>query len=340
MSERNITPQEFLRQTKAKESSPFPRRTPSPEFLRIHIEQTKSADCSTVNPEEFFDEFFTSILKDLIELLDSPLKEDAQRQLAIGCVDHAEANAYILRDGSQNCYAIVLNGALINLLNHYVKLIQASQHPESIVYSSEKLTERREFPPVMSKMLSDYIATGVPSGPELKIRIDSNAMKFVEVSLRFIYRFITAHELGHFIGGDLDSPKNFAVPMWNENVSVFSKNISHEMEFKADIIAFGLLLRLVAEEAPQFPAGMVFELSVKVLFNLFRELNDVGCSTHPPSSARMLVIAHHFFGEEAAIALRFSFDDLSYLTIFHNLIGGVTVSDLIQGDRGPIQIAN
>lgn len=280
-------------------------------------------------PQQFFDNHFSDILHSQINLLDSPLRCEAHRKLAIGLVAHSEVNAYILKNEPHECYAIVVNGALITLLNHYVKLVQASRHIDAIVYCSDVVRRQSDFPPLMSKMLSDYLNTGLPYGPELKLEPDSVAMQMIEVTLLFIHRFIIAHELAHFINGDLAGQLHFAPPSWNKNESVFGRNVSHEMEFKADIVGFGILIRMVAGEAPGFPANRLFEMSVKILFNFFRGLDESGCSTHPPSSARMLVIAHHFFGEDATRALSSSFDDLSFLEVFGKLTSGITVTDLL-----------
>lgn len=145
-----------------------------------------------------------------------------------------------------------------------------------------------------------------------------------------MHLFLLGHEVGHYINGDLNDQSHFVRCNWAPDASVFSANISHEMEFKADKVAFEVVLKSLAALQPDFPARRALDLSVTLFFNFVREISNSGSETHPRSSDRLLAVTHEFFGNDAASLMKKSFNDLSFIKAFQAQVGNQTVADILK----------
>jgi hypothetical protein len=219
------------------------------------------------------------------------------------------------------------------MVNHYIKLIAAALNPSAVKYCNGivlgKLT-RADYVRMSTQMLVQYAATGEPRGPDLKIAIDTEAMAFVDNALQAMHLFLVAHEVGHFLNGDLEDEAYFSKCHWSADTSIFGAEVSHRMEFQADKIAFELVLRAFAAREPEYPARLAFDLSVTLFFNFVREISNRGSITHPRPSDRILAITKEFFGDEEANIMEKSFRDLSYLEVFQRNVAGRKVAEVLK----------
>jgi len=139
-------------------------------------------------------------------MLPSPIARDIRTCIAVGTLDHVAVNAMICRARSLPVYAIVVNRGFISMVNQYAKLISAANHPaEVIFYQGLNLAglERSTYSQAAQRMIAEYSRTGTVRGPELKLKLGSNAMMRAEFILRQISTFTLAHEIGHYVNGDL-----------------------------------------------------------------------------------------------------------------------------------------
>lgn len=329
----NESPADFLKRVKRERAAPFLSSSPSPEFLRIHQTNQIETNTQDVVPEEFFDSHFNHIFTLITSTLSPSVRSEIESKIAVGCVDNAKVNAFIIRSANHKNFAIAINRALVTMTNHYAKMIAAANYPNAVVYcngSSGSELRKSDYIRLCSKMLEQYGATGKPVGPELKLDTKSDAMKLVESMLEAVHVFVVAHEVGHYLNGDLGSPANFQESNLTEGEMVFgSTNVSHKMEFLADQIAFEIVLRIWRAVEPAYPARKALDNSVILFFNFLREVSNRGSRSHPRPSDRILSITSSFFGADAASLMQQSFDDLTKLREFQEMLNGLTVSDLL-----------
>lgn len=306
------------------------------EYARLHHEHEVDVGASGVNPGEFFEEYFTRWLEKIAGLLPEPAQSAILQRLAIGCMEHMTVNAFITRSDDGECFAIVMNRALLTMINHYVKLEAAAIYPESVTYL-EDLPLSMMSPDLYflrrSKILKDYAETGLPYGVGLKFGLKSEALQFVDRTLRLLHLFVLAHELGHYLNGDLMVEANFAPGGRARRLSFGGQNVSHDLEFKADAVAFDLVLRVMNETQPALPARRALELSAVLLFNFLREISNKGSESHPRPGDRLIAITREFFGDEAAALMARTFDDTSAIREFQRKFGKQTVAELLDRRR-------
>lgn len=151
------TPADFLEQVKASEALAYIGAKPSPEFLAIHREQEKEFELEGLNPEKWLDDYFGEMLKLVNNAFPPSIQTEITQRIAVGCVDNADVNAFIIRSDDGQCFAILVNRALITMVNNYVKLIAAAGHPSSVIHCNglpvEKLT-RADYTKMSTQMLT------------------------------------------------------------------------------------------------------------------------------------------------------------------------------------------
>lgn len=328
------SPIDFLKRLKTERADTFIGSAPSADYLRVHSEQQKETGSENLDSEKFLDQYFNDLFRLIVSTLEDSVRTRIESQIAVGCVDDAEVNAFIIRSENNKNFAIVLNRALVTMTNHYVKLIAAALYPDAVILCNGKPGsgfKKAEYIRLSSEMLANYGKTGEPIGPELKIVVQSDAMKFLESRLQALHVFALAHEIGHYLNGDLESESNFFRVKMSPCGQVFgSENVSHNMEFKADDVAFEIVLRIWRSIDPKYPARQALDNSVTMFFNFLREVSNRGCESHPRSSDRILSVTNSFFGENAAVLMEKSFDDLSQLGAFQEMLRGLTVTELLE----------
>ena len=332
MSADRPTAGEFLQRLKATEASPFTRPAPSQQFSDIHAQELAKYGLREVDPEKWFDDHFKGLLHRVADTLPEATRSDLLDSVAVGCVDSRQVNACIIRGERGPCYAILVNRALLTMLNHHIKLIAAANYPSSVLHFDGYPTgalPAAVYTKVSTAILQRYGATGKPVGPELKLALDSPAMELVEEALIALHAFVLGHEVGHYINGDLDSEANFAESNDIPFGPVFGTNVSHTMEFAADRFAFETVLRMLRMRDVNMPARRVLDLSVTLFFNFLREISNRGSESHPKPSDRILSVTREFFGGEAAHLMEASFNDLSAIAAFRDHVGSTTVSELL-----------
>lgn len=312
---------------------PFVGPPPSGEFLEIHNEQQEALGTKEIIPEHFFDQYFNDLLELITATLTPALAEEVKERIAVGCIDHAYVNAFIIRSEDDANFAIVLNKALVTMTNHYAKLIAAAIHPDEVIQCNGRPGtdfQKRDYIRLSGEMLRRYGATGDPVGPELKLDLGSTALSRVDSMLQAMHLFVLAHEVGHYLNGDLGDLTNFRKPLSDSGERVFgSESVSHNMEYLADEVAFEVVARVWRSKDPNYPARKALDDSVTLFFNFLREVDNRGSESHPRSSDRILAVTNCFFGRQAADVMAASFDDISQIAVFQDLLGGITVSDLM-----------
>ena len=333
MGKNEFTPSEFLQHLKTSEALYFDGQKPSRDFVDIHAQDLEKLGLSEVDPEKWLDVHFNELFSLISHTVSEPTKLELLASVAVGCVDTYEVNACIVRSRCGSVFAILVNRALLTMLNHHVKLISAANYPSSVLYfEGFPVTSLAGniYSRASTAMLKHYYATGKPIGPELKLNLNSPAMKFVDQVLISLHTFVLAHEVGHFVNGDLELEINFTGNIGlSECGMVFGANVSHEMEFAADQFAFETLLRVLRARGVSMSARRVLDLSVTLFFNFLRDISNRGSESHPTPSDRVLSVTCEFFGAEAAYLMKRSFNDLSIIAEFRDHVGDISISELL-----------
>jgi hypothetical protein len=293
-----------------------------------------------LRPDEWLDAHFERLLADLTATLPTNIQERVQEALAIGCVDNRTVNASIIANDMASCFAIVVNQALISLismLTQYAKLVSAALNPTDILFFEG--IEEPHYPPAVysatsTRILSAYGAGAEPTGPELKFKRPSEGSQRLEAYLLAMLLFIIGHELGHYLNGDLAEAMNCRLATDASGRREFYLTDSHKKEFAADAVGFDLVLAALAPRLGDMRAGMLFHWTIVMFFNFLLDISNRGSETHPPPSTRMLVLAHTFFGKDAASALMASFNDIGAVPAFHEALGKWSITDLLSRRRG------
>jgi hypothetical protein len=333
-----VSPKDYLEQLKQLEAMPYKGTAASVAFLEIHKHQEAQLKAAGINVERFLDEYFTAILGKIAASLPNVIQADIERRIAVGCIDHPSVNACIVRSDDADVFGILLNRALITMLNHYVKLVAAANFPSSVLYCNgldvTKLS-RKSYTQISTQMLKQYGQTGQPVGPELKIALETEAMAYIDANLTMSYVFILAHEIGHFVNGDLGTTGNFVSCSWVSNTSVFSPSPSHAMEYKADEFAFECVLR-ACNALPTRPASsQALFLSATTVFNFLREIENRGSESHPAPSDRLVHITEDFFGSPAASLMVQSFNNLALIEKLRALLDQKGIVQLLDARKAP-----
>lgn len=331
-----LSPDEFLNAVRAAEELPYDGQMPDPEMMQIHQDQVKAVGVEGVNPAKFFDDLFAAQLKMIAGVLPSGVRSEVLQRVAVGTLDHALVNAQITRSADGSFFAILINRALIVLANHYMKLVAAARHPGSVLYceripTAELLTA--DFAGMGTAMLKEYAQTGNPKGPQLKLGMTSEAMKELNTTIGVFHLFVLAHEIGHFVNGDLAALTNFNKCHWDGTTLVFAHNVSHAMEYKADEFAFETVLKVLAAQVPHMRALQAFYLSALPTFNFLRDISNRGCESHPKPSDRILNLTGKFFGADAAVLMAKSFSEVAAINAFREQYGKLTATEMLRSLR-------
>jgi hypothetical protein len=129
-----LTPGEFLKHLKIVEVRTFSGAPVSQEFVDIHAQDLARYGLQDLNPENWFDDYFNQLFELLASTLPPRVATSLRERVAVGCVDNLEVNACIIRSSCGSCYAILINRALLTMLNHCLKLIGAANHPSAVLH--------------------------------------------------------------------------------------------------------------------------------------------------------------------------------------------------------------
>lgn len=328
-------PSDFIAEIRQKYGQAYPDAVPSAEYLQLHLAQTTELG-ALVDPVSFFEKYFAHEVSRLATLLRPSIAYALESQFAMGTLEQIEVNAFICRRGDEEVYAILVNRGFVLLLNHYVKLLTAVRMPEEVVFYqgiSTKGLNRATYSQALRRLMDEYRQSGRVVGPELKLHLDGKARAWLEFELRQVFLFLLAHEIGHYVNGDLaDKASLVNLDGWAGAKGLCCSK--PEQEYQADVFAFEAVLRLAAQERPDLSVTPLFSQTVIRLFNVLRDISDRGSSTHPPASERMLALANEFLGEKARDLLKASFTDLSQFAAFEAIVGNVSVHELAR--RRPI----
>lgn len=327
-----MTPQDFLAHIKVAKASQYPIRKPASEFLRIHAVQLEQLGVGVINSEAYFDDYLSRLFGGIVDVLPEQRLTGVKERIAVGVLNNIQVNAFIVRSDDGKYFAILLNRALLEVIHHYVKLVAAADYPDSVVYCNGDATAKlgkADYMALLDALLKHYVTTGQPSGPELKLDLDSTGMSFVEEALSAIHFFVLAHEIGHYINGDL-AGTHFANADDLPGASIFLGNLSHQREYAADEVAFDVILRVLANVIPDYPARLALYMSVYLFFCLVRDICNRGSETHPRPTDRLLAVTRLFFGDKGATLMAQGMTDVGKVLEFHDQFDHLTVTDVLR----------
>ena len=213
-------------------------------------------------------------------------------------------------------YAILISYGLLTLLHKYLKLILASHLPHLVVYCNRKsandLTSKdlREY---ASNLIESYKRFHAAYGAMIKLH--PSLLGTHCLTLTFSELFVLCHEFGHFLNGDLEDDRNFSPFQTHPWLQIFTANIHHDVEFKADLRGYILLDQIIQKEFKSTDTRLVL-LSLISLFDILYLLSGRALLSHPNPINRLLHITDHFYGPDMSKALERSYDDPSALISF------------------------
>jgi hypothetical protein len=328
-----MTPQDFLAYIKLAKASQYPIRKPASEFRRIHAEQLERLGVGVINSEAYFDDYLPRLFGGIVDVLPERHRIAVKERIAVGILNNIQVNAFIVRSDDGKCFAVLLNRALLEVIHHYVKLVAAADYPDSVIYCNGEATAKlgkADYMALLNTLLKHYVTTGQPSGPELKLDLDSTGMSFVEEALSAIHFFVLAHEIGHYINGDLAVRTHFARADNLSGASMFLGNLSHQEEYAADDVAFDVILRVLANVTPDYPARLALYMSAYLFFCLVRDICNRGSETHPRPTDRLLTVTRSFFGDKGATLMAQGMTDVGKVLEFHDQFDHLTVTDVLR----------
>ena len=326
------SPEEFLAHIRAVEASALPRSHHRDEMFRqIHEEQLKVSNETHPPGSELFDHIVADRMAEIERTLRDDQRVFVRKAIAAGSLEHATVNAQILRNSDRH-YAIVVNHDLIVLLNKFIKLVAAAKDPTTVIYCNRGnpgTFSGAAYVKMADEILAHYAQTGIPLRPRIKFDLNSQSYRFSVSALRSVELFILAHEVGHFINGDLEAEQSFV--RWNldGDVLVFIGSRRHRCEFCADRFAFETSLRIEKTCSLEGTAADVLFGFATLTFNFLRGISDRESYSHPSPSSRLLTIVGDFFGDDIAKLIEQSFGNPALVTEVRNRIGNVSIEKLL-----------
>ena len=237
------TPAEFLAYLQRTLAKPVPPGDADPAFE--HAVRTRNTDLdfgAFEGPTRGL-EMTVSMLKEAIfPALPVTDRERVERSIAIGVLDIGSVNARIVRGGTA-IYAVIVHSGLMLLLHKTFKFIQAAAELQEVEYCSRKAAKELTSDDCISFMLEttqNTVTYGAPHGPLM--HLSPRAAALAGGHLYVAELFILAHELGHFLNGDLETRANFRAVAGEPGLEEYIENASHRKEFEADARAFEIIL--------------------------------------------------------------------------------------------------
>jgi len=227
--------------------------------------------------------------------------------VAIGPLFSGNVNATIIRSMDDK-YAVLINEGLMILIHKVLKLYSAMKRPDLVTYlpSGQPITlTSHNLRHMLSELFRTYRDSGLPSGA--LIGIDESLEWSYGIMRTLAQLFVLSHEIGHFLNGDLADRDAFLPFMGRKDLRRFRENVSHRAELDADITGFEIVLNCtrkwhndIDEQRTQDFHQLSF-LSVIQLFDIPGAIGAGEDSTsHPSVVTRVVNLAGHFFGDDAA----------------------------------------
>lgn len=257
--------------------------------------------------ETQFSEVVSLIVGELMEVMPEDIGNLFKEHFYFSTANTRKINASIIRSPEGNYFAVIVNSSIINLLTKVGKLEIAFENPNCVDFCNrtpERKPTKEEIASMKQEMYEYFSKFKMPHGPYLIIGGPEAAFHFDRLNIQ--EKLIVFHEIGHFICGDLFKTKNEQVLVQSDNV----KNIQYQREFLADIIGFGLLLKLEKRNKEISIERRLHILNALVfLFEVLSRLQVKETDKYPHPLNRMNTIIEYYYGVEFAEIIEKMFKD-------------------------------
>lgn len=293
------SPDEFLAELKQLNWRSMPDHPYSDsEYQRITYNELKKYGVTFVNDP------LETALKPCIDKAFRGLSSEDLRtvyeKVAFGVAQTGDINAAIYYSEGGH-YAILLNRGLMIFLNKFLKLSLTQGLSEKTKYidkETKELLEKDDIGAVFEFIRGNFLKYGEPLGGKVKPIPEIQAQ--VSFLLHYGETFAVCHELGHLFNGDLEdsfSSGLFTSP--SNGISKINHSYEHKLEFLADLSGYEIYRKGCYQDGyVGEPASLMGP--IVTLFDAFGFLDDSENPSHPHPIRRVLNIAYHAHGKEAA----------------------------------------
>jgi hypothetical protein len=247
--------------------------------------------------ETKFSEVITLIANELLEVMPAETRTQFIDHFYFSTADTRSINASIVRS-KEGYFAVIINSSLIALLTKIGKLEIAFRNPRCVEFCSrtpQGKPTKDEIASMRAESYRYFAEHKMSHGPFLVIGGPEALFHFDRLDIQ--EKLILFHEIGHFICGDLYDNKNERVFVKSDNI----KNIRYQSELFADIIGFGLLLRLEKRKGEiSLGRRLVILNALVFLFELLSRLQVGETEKYPHPLNRMNTLIEYYYGVEIA----------------------------------------
>jgi hypothetical protein len=245
--------------------------------------------------DDILDQFYSILNPDQVELFKS--------KCYFSTIDNREVNAFVKLSEDKRFCAILINSSLIKFLHRWGKLDFAILDPDSVLFCSgftESKPTKEDLMKVRENVFNSVYKTKIPHIPFIILKNELiNKAQLAQLSIQ--EKFVVFHEIAHIMNGDLTKQIN------NPDITSRINKASHCREYWADLVAFGLLLKLemttYSKEIYELISTHQRHLFLYAIINLFKTITffqeDV-TYMHPHPINRMYLIIEYFYGVEIA----------------------------------------
>jgi len=248
--------------------------------------------------ETKFSEAIALIVEELMEVMPADIRNKFKDHFYFSTADTRIINASIIRSPEGKHFAVIINSSLINLLTKVGKLEIAFENPKCVEFCNrnpERKPTKEELGLMKQEMYDYFTKFKMAHGPYLIIGGLEAVLHFDRLNIQ--EKLIVFHEIGHFVCGDLFKTKNEQVLTRSDNV----KNIYYQRELLADIIGFGLLLKLEKRKNEISLERRLHILnSLVFLFEVLSRLQVNETDKYPHPLNRMNTVIEYYYGVEFA----------------------------------------
>ena len=255
---------------------------------------TKFGDFNEINTE--FQEVINMRVDEFYSIIPEETKVEFENHFYFSTIKNRKINASIHRSSNLTFFAVFINVSLISLLTKLGKLNYALKNPKCVKFCSRfpnELITKEQIENMRTEMYDYFQEYKMAHGPFLIIDGIEASSHFAR--LETIERLILFHEIGHFLNGDL-----FLIEKNQVSDPIF-KNIYHQREYLADLVAFGLLIIFEKKNGNLDLEKRLFILfSIIHLFDVMYGINSEETEKHPHPLERLNKIIEYYYGTEIA----------------------------------------
>jgi len=249
--------------------------------------------------------FIDNLREEIQRGFSDEIRNKLNATVSFGILDSGEINASIYKDRKTGYCAIFFNLGIIQFFSLYLQLREAYFRPQNVIYCTRgnpQDLDKSDYAKFMDEHFVNYLKDDYPNGPKIHLNKEANNRVGRLILIKDL--FILAHEIGHFVNGDLDGGANFEACKELAGVEFFAGNSYHEREFAADDSGFKIVAKTQKIPEKKYTAGDLLMSSLCVFFCGLYTLNPRESATHPCSLDRCLQLAHKYcspIGLEACI---------------------------------------